>query len=486
MMRIESLLGTEERAAVSGLVFPERFVWGTATAAYQIEGAAAEGGRTPSIWDTFSHTPGNVWHDDNGDVAADHYHRFADDVALMAELGVNAYRFSVSWSRVISTGIGPLNREGVDFYARLIDTLLEHGITPALTLYHWDLPQELQDAGGWTARDTANRFADYAAALAGALGDRVNLWTTLNEPWCSAFLGYAAGVHAPGHTSGAEALKAVHHLLLGHGLAVQALRGALPAGAQVAITLNPAVARPASDAAEDVAACSKIDGLQNRIWLEPLFRGRYPDDVRQFTSGVTDWQYVRDGDLDVIATPIDVLGVNYYNPVIVAHFGGGGRRSQADGHGDGAGETWPGCSDVQFLEMPGRHTAMGWPVDASGLHELLLRLWRDYRKPMYITENGAAYDDAVDGDGAVHDTERVRYVHEHLVAVHNAIGDGVDVRGYFLWSLLDNFEWAYGYSKRFGIVRVDFDSQQRTVKDSGRFYSEVVHSNTVPDLAGDL
>ncbi len=486
MTPIESLLGTEERAAVSGLAFPERFVWGTATAAYQVEGAVAEGGRTPSIWDTFSHTPGKVFQGEHGDVAADHYHRFADDVALMADLGVNAYRFSVSWSRVIPTGIGALNQQGVDFYARLIDALLERGITPALTLYHWDLPQELQDAGGWTARDTANRFADYAGALAGALGDRVNFWTTLNEPWCSAFLGYAAGVHAPGHTSGAEALAAVHHLLLGHGMAVQALRGALPAGAQVAITLNPAMARPASDSPEDVAACKKIDGLQNRIWLEPLFNARYPDDVREFTSGVSDWSYVREGDLDIIATPVDILGVNYYNPVIVAHFGGEGERSQADGHGDGAGETWPGCRDVQFLEMPGRQTAMGWPVDATGLRELLMRLWRDYRKPMYITENGAAYDDVVEHDGSVHDPERLRYVHEHLVAVRHALDDGADVRGYFLWSLLDNFEWAYGYSKRFGIVRVDFDSQKRTVKDSGRFYSEVVQSNTVPNLKFDL
>jgi beta-glucosidase len=467
---------TDQAAEQSRLTFPQGFVWGTATASYQIEGAAAEDGRTPSIWDTFSHTPGKVFAGDTGDVAADHYHRYRDDVALMADLGANAYRFSVSWSRIIPTGSGPINPAGVDFYSRLVDELLGRGITPTLTLYHWDLPQELQDAGGWTNRDTAYRFADYASSISAVLGDRVNLWTTLNEPWCSAFLGYAAGVHAPGHTNGAEALAAVHHLLLAHGLGVSALRSTLPSTAQLSITLNPAVARPATDSAADVAAAWKVDGLQNRIWLDPLFRGVYPDDVREFTASITDWSYVLDGDLTIIAAPIDVLGVNYYNPVVVEHYDGSAARAHADGHGDAAGETWPGCHDVQFLDRPGRHTAMGWPVDASGLDELLGRLWRDYQHPMAITENGAAYDDAVEADGTVHDVERVRYIREHLQAVHRAIADGIDVRGYYLWSLLDNFEWAYGYSKRFGIVRVDFDTQQRTVKDSGLFYSEVVRT----------
>jgi beta-glucosidase len=401
-------------------------------------------------------------------------------VALMGGLGVNAYRFSASWTRVIPTGSGPVNPAGVDFYSRLVDELLGHGITPALTLYHWDLPQELQDAGGWTARDTSYRFADYAAALATALGDRVGFWTTLNEPWCSAFLGYAGGVHAPGHTSGAEALSAVHHLLLGHGLAAGRLREALPSSAQLAITLNPAMARPFTDSAADAVAVSKVDGLQNRVWLDPLFRGQYPEDVLAFTAGVTDWAFVKDGDLEVIATPIDVLGVNYYSPVIVGAYDGSGARSEADGHGDAGGDPWPGCADVQFFDLPGRHTAMGWPVDASGLQELLARLWRDYRKPMYITENGAAFEDIVADDGEIHDVERVRYLKEHLTALHAAIAEGVDVRGYFLWSLLDNFEWSYGYSKRFGIVRVDFDTQRRTVKDSGRFYAGVVRANGLP------
>jgi len=481
MTQIESARGVDGSMSPATRVFPSGFVWGTATAAYQIEGAAAEGGRTPSIWDTFSHTPGKVYAGHTGDVAADHYHRYAADASLMADLGVNSYRFSVSWSRVMPTGAGRLNPEGIGFYSRLIDELLARGISPALTLYHWDLPQELEDVGGWPARDTAYRFADYAVALAETFGDRVPLWTTLNEPWCSAFLGYAAGVHAPGHTEGAEALAATHHLLLGHGLAVQGLRAALPAGSQVAITLNPVVARPATDSVADAAACRKVDGLQSRIWFDPLFRGSYPDDVREFTAEVSDWSFVLDGDLEVISEPIDLLGVNYYNPIVVGHYDGVGARASADGHGDGAGETWPGCEDVEFLDTPGRHTAMGWPVDATGLAELLARLWRDYRKPMLITENGAAYDDVVDADGSVHDGERTRYLHEHLGALLGAIADGVDVRGYYVWSLLDNFEWSYGYSKRFGIVHVDFDSQQRIVKDSGRYYARVVSNNALPE-----
>jgi beta-glucosidase len=468
-------------ARVSARSFPDSFTWGTATAAYQIEGAVAIDGRAPSIWDTFSHTPGKVLGGDTGDIAADHYHRYASDIALMADLGLSSYRFSTSWSRVIPAGAGPINGKGLDFYSRLVDELLAQGIKPALTLYHWDLPQELQNAGGWTVRDTAYLFADYAAAMAAALGDRVDFWTTLNEPWCSAFLGYAAGVHAPGHLEGGEALAAVHHLLLGHGLGIQALRAALPGNTQLAITINPAVARPATDAAADIAAARKVDGLQTRIWVEPIFRARYPDDVREFTASVTDWSFVQEGDLAVIAQPIDILGVNYYNPVVVGHYDGQGMRASADGHGDGAGETWPGCHDVQFFDTPGRHTAMGWPVEADGLHELLARLWSEYRQPMAITENGAAYDDTVEVDGTVHDDERTAYLYEHLEAIHRAIADGIDVRGYYLWSLLDNFEWAWGYSKRFGIVHVDFATQRRIVKDSGRFYARIVRANALPD-----
>jgi beta-glucosidase len=464
------------------LSFPEGFVWGAATASYQIEGAAAEDGRTPSIWDTFSHTPGKVLAGDTGDVATDHYHRYAADVDLMAELGLKSYRFSVSWTRVIPTGSGPVNAKGLDFYSRLVDRLLAKGISPALTLYHWDLPQEMQDAGGWTSRDTAYRFADYAAVVAGALADRVGFWITLNEPWCSAFLGYAGGVHAPGHTDGAEALAATHHLLLGHGLALQELRSVLPSTAQLAITLNPAMARPATSSDLDVAACRKIDGLQNRIWLDPLFHARYPDDVQQFTADFCDWAFVQGTDLATISTAFDVLGVNYYNPVIVRHHDGSGGPDRHDGHGNTTGNVWPGCDDTEFVDPPGRHTSMGWPVDATGLHELLVRLSADYPKPMMITENGAAYEDEVSPDGEVHDDDRVRYLQEHLLEAGRAIADGVDLRGYYLWSLLDNFEWSYGYSKRFGIVYVDFDTQLRTPKDSARFYAGVIRANGVPGL----
>ena len=464
-------------ATAERLTFPEDFIWGTATAAYQIEGAVAEDGRTPSIWDTFSHTPGKVAGGDTGDVADDHYHRYASDIALMAELGMRAYRFSTAWPRIVPDGTGPTNRLGIDFYSRLVDVLLDAGIEPVLTLYHWDLPQSLQDNGGWTNRDTAQHFADYAGVVAAALGDRVSSWTTLNEPWCSAFLGYGAGVHAPGHTSGAQALAASHHLLLGHGLAVQALRARLPATARLSITLNPAVARPATDAAADVAAARKVDGLQNRLWLDPLCHGAYPDDVRTFTAGASDWSHVRDGDLAVIANPIDVLGVNYYSPMRVAHYDGVGARARVDGHGDGVGETWPGCDDVQFLGSSGPKTEMGWPIDANGLTELLTRLHRDYGKPMMITENGAAFADALDDSGRVRDAARIAYLRDHLAATHRAISAGVDVRGYFLWSFLDNFEWAYGYAKRFGIAYVDFATQVRTLKDSAHVYADTVRHN---------
>jgi beta-glucosidase len=465
------------------LRFPETFVWGASTAAYQIEGAVAEGGRGPSIWDTFSHTPGKVDNGDNGDMATDHYHRYRDDVELVAGLGVGAYRFSISWPRVVPGGRGPLNSEGLDFYSRLVDALLERGITPVATLYHWDLPQELEDAGGWGCRETAERLAEYASVVARALGDRVSLWTTMNEPWCSAFLGYGSGVHAPGRTEPATTLAAAHHLLLGHGLATRALRAGLPASAQLSITLNLAAIRSATDSAADVDAARRVDALANRIFLDPLLAGRYPADLLADTEAITDWAFVRPGDTEVIATPLDLLGVNYYMPTLVAAYDGDGPRAEADGHGARAASPWPGCERVQFLEQPGEHTAMDWPVDGSGLYELLTRLHREHPGlPLLITENGAAYDDPLE-DGAVHDVRRIAYLHEHLAAAHAAIERGVDLRGYFVWSLLDNFEWAYGYSKRFGIVHVDFATQQRTLKDSAHWYREVISANGVPALS---
>ncbi|MDD9381164.1 GH1 family beta-glucosidase [Streptomyces sp. ZAF1911] len=448
----------------TGLRFPTGFRWGTATAAYQIEGAATENGRTPSIWDTFSRTPGKVRNGDTGDIAADHLHRMPDDVKLMKELGVTDYRFSVSWPRVQPTGRGPAVERGLDFYRRLVDELLANGIRPVATLYHWDLPQELEDAGGWPERDTAHRFAEYADLVARALGDRVSTWTTLNEPWCGAFLGYGNGVHAPGRTSDLSALRAAHHFNLAHGGAARVLRDRLPSTAEISLTLNLHALRPLTDTAADRDAVRRIDGVANRIFLDPVFHGRLPQDLVADTAGVTDWSFVRYGDLEITSTPIDSLGINYYSPSVVS---AGSSPSPAP---------WAGAEKhVAFTPAPGPRTAMDWPVDANGLYELLTRLRDELpHLPLLVTENGAAYDDYADPEGQVHDPERVAYLDAHLTAVHRAIEDGVDVRGYFLWSLLDNFEWAYGYSKRFGIVHVDFASQRRTVKDSARWYAEVI------------
>ncbi|QWQ42014.1 beta-glucosidase [Streptomyces sp. YPW6] len=446
------------------LRFPAGFRWGTATAAYQIEGGAAEDGRTPSIWDTFSRTPGKVRNGDTGDIAADHLHRMPDDVRLMKELGVTDYRFSVSWPRVQPTGRGPAVERGLDFYRRLVDELLAAGIRPVATLYHWDLPQELEDAGGWPERDTAHRFAEYAGLVAGALGDRVPTWTTLNEPWCAAFLGYGNGVHAPGRTSDLAALRAAHHLNLAHGAGAKVLRERLPETAEVSLTLNLHALRPLTDTEADRDAVRRIDAVANRIFLDPVFHGRLPQDLVADTAAVTDWSFVKDGDLEVASTPIDSLGINYYSPSVVS---AGTSESPSP---------WAGAEQhVAFTPAAGPRTAMDWPVDADGLYDLLTRLRDELPSlPVLVTENGAAYDDYADPEGEVHDPERVAYLDGHLEAVHRAIEDGVDVRGYFLWSLLDNFEWAYGYSKRFGIVHVDFASQRRTVKDSARWYAEVI------------
>jgi beta-glucosidase len=450
--------------------FPADFVWGTATAAYQIEGAIAEDGRLPSIWDTFSHTPGAVLGGDTGDVACDHYHRADADVALMAELGLAAYRFSISWPRIVPTGSGAVNQAGLDFYSRLVDRLLEAGIAPAVTLYHWDLPQPLQDAGGWTNRETAHRFAEYAGVVGRALGDRVGTFITLNEPWCSAFLGHSSGEHAPGHHDNAEALTAAHHLNLAHGLGASALRTVLPSTGKVMLTVNPSVARPASDSAADRDAARHVDAVANRIFLDPVFRSRYPQDLLDDLRHLTDWSFIRDGDARLIGVPIDALGVNYYTPALVA-------AGPATGPGAAA---FPGTDLAHYVPQDGPYTAMGWRIEPPAMTELLLRLHRDYPDvPLVITENGAAYDDVVAPDGQVHDADRTEYLRTHLGAVHDAIKAGVDVRGYYLWSLMDNFEWAWGFSKRFGIVHVDFATQQRTIKDSGHWYRSVIAANAL-------
>ncbi|MFG3258162.1 GH1 family beta-glucosidase [Streptomyces sp. NPDC048172] len=460
--------------------FPADFVWGTATAAFQVEGALGEARRAPSIWDTFARVPGKVHQGDTGDRACEHHQRFREDIALMAGLGVGAYRFSVSWPRVQPTGAGPAVQRGLDFYRALADELLDKGIQPFLTLYHWDLPQELEDAGGWPARNTAERFAEYARLVAEALGDRVEHWTTLNEPWCSAFLGYGSGVHAPGRTDPVAALRAAHHLNLGHGLAAQALRATLPSRARLMVSLNPAVVRPRSGSEADREAARRIDALATRVFTGPMLHGRYDEDLIADTAPLTDWSCVRDGDMAAVRQRLDGLGLNYYTPSVVS--AGGPVPERHDGHGESPHSPWPGADHVAFHQPPGPRTEMGWAVDPTGLTELLLRFHREAPgTPLYVTENGAAYEDKPDAQGQVHDPERIAYLRDHLDAVRRARAEGADVRGYFLWSLLDNFEWAYGYSRRFGAVHVDFDTQVRTPKSSARWYGRVAGTGRIPD-----
>jgi beta-glucosidase len=459
------MTSTEGREdAIAGLAFPPGFVFGAATAAYQIEGAADEDGRGRSIWDTFSHTPGRVENGDTGDVACDHYHRYRDDVALMRDLGLSAYRFSVSWPRVLPEGAGRVEQRGLDFYRRLVDELLEAGIDPWLTLYHWDLPQALQDRGGWADRDTSARFADYAAVVVDALGDRVRHWSTLNEPMVSSLLGHMAGVHAPGLQDPVAASRAVHHLLLGHGLAAGRLRAA---GVEsFGITLNFTPMHPATDSPADRDAARRLDGQQNRMFLEPVVTGAYPADVVEDLAAAGAPLPVQDGDLETIAAPLDWLGVNYYFEETVR----AGQRPA-----DKPPTSFIGGEDVVEVDPEGPTTTMGWGISPEAFTDLLL--WLSERAPglpLVITENGSAWDDAVDGEGAVHDPERVDYLLRHLAAVGTAIERGAPVRGYFAWSLLDNFEWARGYGQRFGLVHVDYATQRRTVKDSGRVYAEVL------------
>ncbi|MFI9626700.1 GH1 family beta-glucosidase [Streptomyces sp. NPDC052042] len=474
--------GTSPKQAPETAQFPRGFLWGSATSAYQVEGAVAEGGRTPSIWDTFSHTPGKVHDGETGDVAVDHYHRYQDDVALMKRLGLTAYRFSVSWSRVQPTGRGPAVQRGLDFYRALVDELLEAGIMPVVTLYHWDLPQELEDAGGWPRRATAERFADYAGLVARALGDRVPTWTTLNEPWCSAFLGYGSGVHAPGRTEPDAALRAAHHLNLAHGRAVEALRDHLPATARISVSLNLHQVRPLTGSAADADAARRIDAVGNRIFTGPMLRGAYPEDLIADTEHLVDWSaLVRDGDLAAISRPVDVLGVNYYTPTVVSTPAHGRGDARDDGHGDSDHSPWPGSEHVAFHLAEGPRTAMNWAIDPDGLHRLLLDVSRNHPGlPLMVTENGAAFDDQLSSEGRVDDPERIAYLRGHLDAVRRAVADGADVRGYFLWSLMDNFEWAYGYAKRFGAVHVDYATQRRVPKASAYWYADVIRHHALP------
>ena len=466
-----------EPAGTTPRRFDASFVFGAATAAFQIEGAHHVDGRTDSIWDAFCRVPGAVINGDDGSVACDHYHRYGDDVALMGKLGLQSYRFSTSWARVRPDDELD-NPAGLDFYSRLVDELLEQGIMPWLTLYHWDLPQALEARGGWRNRDTAYRFRDYAMAVHDRLGDRVPVWTTLNEPWCAAFLGHIGGAHAPGLQDPAAGLAAMHHLLLGHGLTVEALRSANP-DLKLGITLNMTVARPADpERAGDVDAARRIDGQMNRIFLDPLFRASYPEDVLADVAGLGLEALIEPGDLATISVPLDVLGVNYYHGDLVS--------DQPPEHPvDGEAPTdrvtrspFPAADGVHTHSQQLPTTDMGWEIQPDGLREVLARVHTDYTGPagvdLYVTENGAAFADQVAADGSVADVDRAEFLLAHLNAVLDAIDEGVPVHGYFYWSLLDNFEWAWGYAKRFGLVRVDYDSQRRTPKKSAEAYARVI------------
>jgi beta-glucosidase len=463
--------------------FPPGFLWGTATASYQIEGAVDDDGRGPSIWDTYSRAPGNVWNGDTGDIACDHFHRMDEDLDLMKKLGVGSYRFSVAWPRIQPDGKGPANQPGLDFYRRLVDGLRSRDIEPTLTLYHWDLPQALEDNGGWTVRETADRFAEYVDLVARALGDDVERWITLNEPWCSAWLGYGSGRHAPGVQDIGMAAAANHHLLLAHGMAVPILRSAVP-GAKVGITLNLGVHRPGTDHVDDVAAAHRADGNLNRLFLDPVFHGSYPEDMlTHYEANLPGFSVIEEGDLAIISQPLDFLGVNYYFPGTIMD---SKRASEARvaGYGVPLGEQFPDLR-VLSLETPGTETtSMGWEVDASGLTELLVRVKGEYTDlPIYITENGAAFDDYVDPNGHVLDNDRISYLCEHVSAVHDAIDANVNVQGYFVWSLLDNFEWSFGYSRRFGIVWVDFPTGTRLPKASFNWYANLVRANAIDSVS---
>lgn len=461
------------------LAFPDEFIWGAATSAYQIEGGITAHGRGPSVWDVFSAKPGAVHGGDTGAVACDHVNRVADDVALMADMGLQAYRFSVAWPRVLPTGTGEVSAEGLGFYDRLVDELLDAGIQPWITLFHWDLPQALEDRGGWRNRDCVDWFTDYAATMMRTLGDRIASWSTLNEPWCYAFLGHCSGVHAPGEQGPAAAVAVAHHQLLGHGRAVRAMRALMP-DAYLGVVINPAPVVAAPGAAVEADVLRRVDGIRNRWWLDPVLTGAYPDDVLADFGPLA--ACVLDGDAAEIGAPIDWLGVNYYHDEIV--------RTPRPGEAIPV-SPYAGVPDYVPADPPPEATDTGWPLTPDGFTRLLVGMHERYpvMPPIYITENGAAYDDPVAG-GRCRDERRIRYYDSHLRALHDAIAAGVDVRGYFAWSLFDNFEWAWGYAMRFGIVHVDFETQARTVRDSGHWFARVCRANALSadpaDAAGAI
>jgi beta-glucosidase len=432
--------------------FNDDFIMGAATASYQVEGATLEGGRGLSIWDVFSHTAGKVVNGDTGDIACDHYHRYAEDIGHMKEMGLQGYRFSIAWPRVFPDGYGKCNERGLDFYRELIELLLKSGIQPMATLYHWDLPQKLQETGGWTNRDTAKAFAEYADTVFHRLGDMIPQFITLNEPWCSTVLGHAFGTHAPGITDYSAAIAASHHLLLAHGMALQSFRDASVKGAQIGITNILTHVEAVTDSKQDGMAAQRMDGFLNKWFLDPLFYGRYPEEIQAL--GVD--RCILANDMAIISQPLDFIGVNFYQKTVV----------QAN-----PGDVVLGAT---IVEPSGPRTAMGWGISPDGLRSVLERVKSDYPTiPIYVTESGAAFDDEVQGN-QVHDPDRVAYLRTHLEAVQQAMANGVDVRGYYVWSLLDNFEWAEGYGKRFGLIYVNFDSQERLWKDSAKYYQKVI------------
>ncbi len=444
------------------LSFPKGFVWGASTASYQIEGAWEEDGKGESIWDRFSHTPGNIVDGSSGDVACDHYHRYPEDIRLMKELGLKAYRLSVSWPRVLPAGKGRINPKGLDFYERLVDALLAAGIEPFLTLYHWDLPQKLQEAGGWANRETVGHFEAYAEAVSGRLADRVHNWMTHNEPWVAAFVGHLYGEHAPGIKDLKTALQAAHHILLSHGRAVPLLRAGGDRRTRVGIVHNLEWVNPFSEREEDLAAARRHDGAFNRWFVDPLFKGSYPQDMLEWYGDKI--PRMEQGDLETIAAPIDFLGINYYTRRTIAH----------DEQGD-----FIKVKRIRYHFIPHANFEQ-WEVNPEGLYLLLRRVHRDYGEPeLYVTESGTPLGEEVRPDGTVADPGRLEYLKRHFAAAWHAIQEGVKLRGYFVWSLMDNFEWACGYTKRFGLTYVDYATQKRTVKQSGRWYAEVIRRNGI-------
>jgi beta-glucosidase len=443
---------------VAKIIFPKDFVWGVATSAYQIEGAWNEDGRGLSIWDTFSHTPGRIINEENGDVAADHYHRWKQDLALLSELGIQAYRFSLAWPRILPEGTGRVNKKGLDFYDHLVDELLKRKIQPYICLFHWDLPQALQDKGGWTNRETASHFAEYTRVVVARLGDRVPVWFTQNEPWVPAFVGHFLGEHAPGTKDIGAAVKVLHHLMLSHGLAVDAIQAEAKRPVEIGIIQNINPVHPASSAKKDIEAAQRVDMFMNRIVLDPLLKGTSPildSSIAKLLTG----KLVHDGDLEKIKR-LDILGINYYSRAVMKHD-----------------PKFPVVNVAQVFPEGNEYSGM-WEIYPEGMYESI-KMVADYGAPckIMITENGIPVPDGLDYDGRVRDERRIRYLQSHLAQVRRAIDEGIPVKGYFHWSLMDNFEWNLGYSKRFGLVYVDFKTQQRIVKDSGRWFARVIKQN---------